>query len=238
MADEVDDAFKSFDPTTAKGWANIATGGMAGQFDMVDSGLSNLGDSIDDKLLGGDEADAAKEAAKQQEEVGRLALQQQKEATEQIRGDLSDARALATDTIPLLQGAVNDPSARVLSNPFFQSMAADQEQRLMASAAARGKLGSGGANDDLQRNLLLLGNQFGQQDITNLANLTTIGTNAAVMTGTATQQGATAGGNILSGIGNAQAAGTIGAANARSQGVQNLISLGTGVGSYFSGGQS
>jgi hypothetical protein len=227
----------SIDPTTKDGLANLATGGLSGQFNAVGDGLARIGDKIDDNLLGGNEEDAAKEAARQQEEVGRLALQQQKEATEQIRGDLEPFRTLGSDSIPLLQGAVNDPSARVLSNPFFQAMAADQEQRLMASAAARGKLGSGGANDDLQRNLLLLGNQFGQQDVTNLANLTTIGANAAAQTGTATQQGATAAGGILSGIGNAQAAGTIGAANARSQGVQNLIALGTGVGSYFSGGQ-
>lgn len=146
----------SIDPTTEDGLANLATGGLSGQFNAVGSGLANIGDKIDDNLLGGNEADAAKEAARQQEEVGRLALQQQKEATEQIRGDLEPFRTLGSDSIPLLQGAVNDPSARVLSNPFFQAMAADQEQRLMASAAARGKLGSGGANDDLQRNLYYL----------------------------------------------------------------------------------
>lgn len=59
-----------------------------------------------------------------------------------------------------------DPS-RVLENPFFQALAAEQEQRLMASQAARGKVGAGETTDLLQRNLLQLGSQFQQQDIAN-----------------------------------------------------------------------
>jgi hypothetical protein len=105
-------------------------------------------------------------------------------------------------------------------------MAADQEQRLLASQAARGKVGSGGTGDDLQRNLLLLGNQFAQQDITNLQNLTNTGANAAAQTGSFLQQGATAQGGIIGNVANANAAGTIGAANAQADAINRLIQAG------------
>lgn len=214
------------DPTTKEGLANLATGGMSGQFDAFSAGASNLGNKIDDNLLGGNEEDAAKEAAREQEKAGLEAMAIQERVSERIRQDLSPFREAGAEGLPLLSGAINDPSSRVLNNPFFQTMAADQEQRLLASSAARGKVGSGGTGDDLQRNLLLLGNQFAQQDITNLQNLSTIGSNAAAQTGSFMQQGATAQGGILGNIANANAAGTIGAANARSDATNNLLSLG------------
>lgn len=182
-----------------------------------------------DPFFGGAAANAATEAATQQVAQADRALVAQQEASAQIRSDLSPFRETGAAGLPLLTGAINDPSSRVLNNPFFQSMAADQEQRLLASAAARGKAGSGGTNDDLQRNLLLLGNQFAQQDITNLQNLTNTGLNAAAQTGASAQQGASAIGGILGNIGNAQAAGTIGAGNAQSQGGQNLLAGGIGL---------
>lgn len=177
-------------------------------------------------VLGGNASKAATDAAKAQAEAGLVAMEQQREATQQIRGDLEPFREAGAGALPLLSGAINDPSSRVLNNPFFQSMAADQEQRLLASAAARGKVGSGGTGDDLQRNLLLLGNQFAQQDITNLQNLSNTGSNAAAQTGSFLQQGASAQGGILGNIANANAAGAIGAANARQQGIGNALSIG------------
>ena len=189
----------------------------------VFGGGARFTDLVEDKLLGGDTANAAERAARDQSAAGEEALLAQQGVTDQIRGDLAPFREAGAAGIPLLSGAINDPSSRVLNNPFFQTMAADQEQRLLASAAARGKVGSGGTGDDLQRNLLLLGNQFAQQDITNLQNLTNTGANAAAQTGSFAQQGATSQGGIIA---NAQAAGTIGAANARADATNSLISTG------------
>lgn len=189
----------------------------------VSNALSGAKDFVTGSLLGGDAADAAESAAKGQETAGLAAIQLQKDTTEQIRGDLAPFREAGAAGLPLLSGAINDPSSRVLNNPFFQAMAADQEQRLLASQAARGKVGSGGTGDDLQRNLLLLGNQFAQQDITNLQNLTNTGANAAAQTGSFLQQGATAQGGIIGNIANANAAGTIGAANAQADARNSLI---------------
>ena len=208
----------------------IGTGGLS-ELDRatgnnVGNALAGAGDFIEGDLLGGNAADAARDAARAQERAGLEAIDLQRETTQQIRGDLAPFREAGAAGIPLLSGAINDPSSRVLNNPFFQTMAADQEQRLLASAAARGKVGSGGTGDDLQRNLLLLGNQFAQQDITNLQNLTNTGANAAAQSGSFAQQGATAQGGILGNIANANAAGTIGAANAKSNAISSLITGG------------
>jgi len=188
-----------------------------------------------DPLWGGSAAYAADKASAIQVKQADKALKAQIAASKQIRDDLAPYRDIGEQANPLLMGAINDPSERVLSNPFFQAMAADQEQRLMSSAAARGKLGSGGTNDDLQRNLLLLGNQFAQQDIGNLTNLSTIGQNSAALTGSQTQQGTNNLTNIMGQAGNAQAAGIIGASNAQQQGTSNAMNLiGTAASIYFS----
>ena len=218
----VSNAASRFDPTTTSGLAALSTGGLS----LVAEDALQEGGFIEQNLLGGAQKDAAERAAQRQEAAALTAQELQQQTTEQIRGDLAPFREAGASTIPLLQGAIDDPSSRVLNNPFFQSMAADQEQRLLASAAARGKVGSGGTSDDLQRNLLLLGSQFAQQDITNLQNLTNTGANAAAQTGSFLQQGATSQGGILGNMANAQAASEIAQANAQAQATGNLLTLG------------
>lgn len=218
----VSNAASRFDPTTTSGLAALSTGGLS----LVAEDALQEGGFIEQNLLGGAQKDAAERAAQRQEAAALKAQELQQQTTEKIRGDLAPFREAGASTIPLLQGAIDDPSSRVLNNPFFQSMAADQEQRLLASAAARGKVGSGGTSDDLQRNLLLLGNQFAQQDITNLQNLTNTGANAAAQTGSFLQQGATSQGGILGNMANAQAASEIAQANAQAQATGNLLMLG------------
>ena len=222
----VSDFATSVDPTTPEGRAAIATGGASTQFDAVVNAGERAGEFIDNELLGGNAEDAAKEAAAIAEAAGQEALAINNQQFEQTRTDLAPFREAGAAGIPLLSGAINDPSSRVLNNPFFKSMAADQEQRLLASAAARGKTGSGGTNDDLQKNLLLLGNQFAQQDITNLQNLTNTGLNASAKTGAFGQQSAATAGGIIGNVANSQAAGVVGAANARSDATGNLLGIG------------
>lgn len=60
--------------------------------------------------------------------------------------------------------ADTDPN-RVLNNPFFQALQEQQSQGLINQQAALGRGGSGETNDLLTQNLLLLGNEFQQQDI-------------------------------------------------------------------------
>lgn len=202
----------------------------------------------DDPFFGGQAAHAAGEAAELQAAQGSAALRSQAAALKLIRGDLAPFREGGEEGLGQLQGAfgdlqtaIDDPTSSVTNNPFFQALAGQQEERLLASQAARGKVGSGETGDQLQRNLLLLGNQFSQQNIANrqtqvgnFQNLATIGANAAAQTGTQTQAAAGNTANILGQIGNAQAAGTIGAANAQAQGAQNVLSTGLGLFAAFS----
>ena len=193
---------------------------------FVADAFEGAGDFITGDLLGGNAADAAEEAARLQSVAGGQALALNKEQFDQTRTDLSPFREFGSGAISNLSGAIEDPSQRVLNNPFFTALANQQEQRTLASAAARGKVGSGGTGDDLQRNLLLLGNQFAQQDISNLQNQVNTGLNAATQTGAFGQQSSAAAGGILGNVANAQAAGQVGAANAQSNAIGNLLGVG------------
>jgi len=185
----------------------------------VSNAFAGIEDFTTQNLLGGAQADAAREAAEIQAEAGQQALATQQQQFEQTREDLSPFRQLGVS-------AIEDPSS-VINNPFFQALAADQEQRLLQSAAARGKVGAGGTSDDLTRNLLLLGNQFQQQDIQT-------GLGAATGGATLGQQAATNIGGILGNIGNVQAAGVIGEAAAGPAAVQDIIGTGTALTAAFS----
>ena len=187
-----------------------------------------------DPFFGGQASEAAKEASKLQAEAGGQALAAQEAESARVRADLSPFRDFGAQGIGNLSQAITDPSQRVLNNPFFKALANQQEQRTLASAAARGKVGSGGAGDDLQRNLLLLGNQFAQQDVSNLQNQVNTGLNAAAQTGAFGQQGVSSAGGILGNLANAQAAGITGAANAQAAGAGNVLATGAGLFAAFS----
>lgn len=171
---------------------------------------------------------APKEAAAAQVESGERALEFGAEQVEPFRDLGVEGANLLSPFLSgeqqSFEGFDTDPN-RVLNNPLFQALAGDQEQRLINQRAGLGLGGSGGTRRDLNKNLLLLGNQFQQQDIGNqqqtfqnrlnlnqnrfnqLFDVTRLGSNAA------TQQ-ATTGAGIIQGIGNAQSAGIIGKQNA------------------------
>lgn len=145
----------------------------------------------------------------------------------------------------------------VQNNPFFSALANDAQNRLLNIQAARGKIGTGDTPAALQNQLLLMGNDLVQQaignrqqslgnfqqglqnrfgaaglrqnSITNRQNAATIGSNAAAQTGSATQGASNAISDLITQGGNAMAAGRIGAANARMQGANNLLSAGLGI---------
>jgi len=156
-----------------------------------------------------------------------------------------EATQLAADT-----GFEFDVSPeRVTEDPFFQELAREQEQRLLSSAAARGKVGAGGTDLALSRNLLQLGQQFRQQDIANqiqeaqiqqglraeqaglqaqrfgqLFNVAQLGANVSTGQAGAIQGTAANVGNLLTGIGNVQAGTTIQRGNILAQSRQDMLS--------------
>ncbi len=150
---------------------------------------------------------------------------------------------------------------RVTQDPFFQALAAQQEERLMSSAAARGMVGSGRTAEALNRNLLRLGQEFRQQDIANqlneakiqqalraenlgiqaqrfgqLLNIGQLGANVSTGAGSAIQGTAANVGNLLTGMGNVQAATAIQRANISAGTTQGLLGLAGGAGIGALGG--
>ena len=114
----VSNAASRFDPTTTSGLAALSTGGLS----LVAEDALQEGGFIEQNLLGGAQKDAAERAAQRQEAAALTAQELQQQTTEQIRGDLAPFREAGASTIPLLQGAIDDPSSRVLNNPFFQQI--------------------------------------------------------------------------------------------------------------------
>lgn len=164
---------------------------------------------------------------------------------------------------PLFSDIVNAGSAEsVTGDPFFQALNDYQNQATINQNAALGKGNSGQTRNQLQQNLLLLGNQFRQQNIANALargqfgaglqqqdyanqlglqnqlfgqryNLGTLGANAAAGQATATQNAGSQVGNYLTQIGNAQAAGQVGAQQAQQGFWNGLLGLGGQLGSAY-----
>lgn len=196
--------------------------GMPGVDKLVD-----IGGDVVNNLTGKTASDAAKEAANRQiagQEAGLAAL----------RADLEPFREAGVGVLPQLTGSTfQERSAQdIINDPFFRAMAQEQDRNLLAQRAALGLAGSGGTQDSLTRNMLLLGNQFRQQDLGNqfakfnsLFNLATMGQNAAARTGTASLQSA-------QNIGALQGVGPLADANRASQ-LTSMI--GTGLGMFLGG---
>ena len=217
----------------------------------LDSVVGSIGGVVD-QFTGKAAADAAEDAAAIQAAAGTDAIanlrQAQIEAAARQQPFEEFGVQQGVEQLPGLfqqqQAAISDPSA-VINNPFFQAMSRDQEQRLINQRAALGKGGSGGTGDALTRNMLLLGNQFSQQNLGNIQqqiqnrfNAATIGQNAASQTGTQALNTAGNIGGVMGNIANAQAAGVIGQQQAGMQGFQNLMGIGSLVAAPFTGGAS
>jgi hypothetical protein len=155
-------------------------------------------------------------------------------------------RDLGSEAAKLMMGNVygvgQAPSAvtaqQVLNDPFYRAMNGQQNRSLMAQLAAGGRAGSGGGQDAMARQMLLLGDQFrnsaternqltfqnklaeNQQRFGQLFGITGLGANAAVGAGTQI-------GDYQTGAASAKASGRIGAANAKNQAMNDLFSRGT-----------
>ena len=183
--------------------------------------------------------EAAKDAAAAQTRAGREAISSQEAAQARLEEGLQPFVGAGEGVLGQLVSSVTggqpspgEQASAITGNPFFQALAQDQEQRLLSSQAARGKLGSGETGNLLTRNLLTLGNQFqrqGEQDrlnqINNLFGLAQIGQSSAAQTGTSGINTAQNVGNLITQIGNSQAAGKIGAQIPQQRATEQIFGL-------------
>ena len=256
--------------------------------DIVEVGTLGLVKGED--ITGERQEEAAQQAARTQAEAGQEAIRFQEEALRQIRSDLEPFRAVGAGVLGGLAGTLGDqafgqaPTAPTLTPqqvqaprtlqdiPFIQDIIDIASRETGAAQAARGKLFSGGtqeelvkrlapaasalATDELNRQLASRGQFTGeqqglfgqrltsrgeqlgtqQQQFGQLFDVARLGQSAAAQQGA--QQGASASniGNLLTGIGSAQAAGQVGAAQARSGALGGLLGLGGTVAGAALGG--
>lgn len=193
-------------PTYGTGISGALTGGgaqalgqgVSGAFSSpVLSGITSIGN----QLLTQNSADTAEEAARIQAGAIDRGIAEQRPYTQ-----------AGVDALGQINKINADPAGYIKNNPLYTSLAADAQQRLLASEAAKGKVGSGGTAAALQDRLLQVGNGLVQQQVGNLQNVANTGQVAATnVTSQLGQQG------------DVNAAGKVGAASAYNTGYQNQL---------------
>lgn len=183
-------------------------------------------------FTGSSQAKAAKGAAMLQSQGVKEAQTELRKGERVARMDLRDFRELGRDSIDGLSSLVTDPNAQrdfIQNNPFFDALAQRSTDTLLNNQAARGKVGSGGTAEALQNSMMLLGNDLLSQNIAQRQGLVNTGLNAAGGMANITQNTRAGIADLRLQNANAQAAGVVGAANARGQGMSNLVGLGTSI---------
>ena len=179
-----------------------------------------------------------KKAAKSQEKIGReqisesrLAREAFEEITDPFRlAGLSAAAPILSDLgIEIPQGIIDEIGPQNVEGPqrssLFDFLQKEGFEDIQESAAAQRRLGAGGTLKDLETYSQGLASQQQAQRFNQLFNLLGLGSNVAVGQGTAGIQTAQNIGQYLGGIGDAQAKGAIGQAQAIQQGISDVTGL-------------
>ena len=168
--------------------------------------IDDITRGIDDKLLGGDAADAAQDAAALQAAAGREAS-----------GLLDPFKAIGESGLSQA-GFLTDPQAQfdfLQSNPLFQLGLDNLNLQTNKQALASGRVGAGDTSQQIINNALLAASPLIQGQKQSIGDLLNFGLT------TAGNQG-----NLLTGAAAAEAGGIVGASNARQQGIGNLLDIG------------
>ena len=173
---------------------------------------------IRDNFLGGNERDAARA----QVAAGDRALEFQREALDTARGDLQPFRDAGGDVLDPLLASILAPDSDFERTEGFRA--------IQNSAAAGGKLQSGGTLKALTEFNTGLNERNRSRRTAELFNLATLGANAAAGQATATQQTGSNLGNIAIGQGNAIAGGKVGSGNAVRGTIFDIGRIATGLG--------
>lgn len=175
-------------------------------------------------------ASAAKSAAKSQTRAANNQLAVQKQMYDQQRTDLAPYRDTGLNALAGVNyelGLAPKPAdyAGFQATPGYQ-FALDQGQKALdRTAAANGMLYSGNTlKSSMDYNQGMAKQEYGNF-FNRLYGLTNMGQNSAAMTGQAGQNYANQASNAFANIGNAQAAGSIGTANAINTGLGNALGI-------------
>ena len=198
---------------------------MSSVVDFVKDGVDTITGGAEDLVkgvTGETAADAAKKGSAQQVAASERAL-------ELLRSDLQPFRDLGVSQIEGVQSLSSDPQAQIdflQNNPLFQGLSDEATRQTNALAASQGKLAGGGTKAELQNQIMLQGNNLINQQLNRQLPLLNMGQNSAAQQGAGSSQ-------LITGIGNAQAAGTIGAGNAMAGGAGNILGAASGIAGLF-----
>ena len=186
-----------------------------------------VGDFIDN-ITGKSAADAAENSARLQAQSAAAALAELRRGKEEGQGYLAPFEVLGQQGLNN-RNILTDPAAQyafLQNNPLFKLALENANIETNKFAAARGRLSAGDTLQKLSKNVLSESLPFLMNQQNNVSRLLGFGTDLATnQANTALGVGSQAG-SIQQDIGNSLAAGQIGAANAQSQGTENLFNLG------------
>ena len=169
-------------------------------------------------------AKASKDAARQANRGANAAIAEQEAAREQFQANINPYLQFGQQGIAGLQALLEDPNS-IQDSAAYQFRLDQGLQGLDRSAAARGSLYSGGHSADLMD----FGQGLASQEYANqwnrLANIASMGQNAAVGAGSMAQNTANAIGGLYAQQGENSANATIGGANAWGNALAGLGSI-------------
>ncbi len=253
-------------------WTNLGHGNVGGAFnDLGPGGLgaiggpswSDTGDFVNNKLLGGDSARAARNAGQLQQDAATKAGQNVQSQFDTTRGTYQPYLDSGTQNLGILNNGLQsgrfdqpafsyDPS-QVQNDPGYQFAMQQGIKGADQGAAARGGVLGGGQQKALATLSSGLASQYEAQDYGQAANtygvnqnnlnnqfgrystLAGLGQTATGQLGALSGQNADTQANLYTGGAAAQAAGQVGSANARAQALNGLLSLGGTLGGALIG---
>ncbi len=170
------------------------------------------------------QASAASKAARAQGQAGQASIEEAIAAREQSRQDLMPYAQFGQQSLtPLANMLTHQGQSDYLqNNPIFQASQKNMNEQVLNNAAVRGRLNAGDTRQRFFENFQAAALPLLNFQTNNLFNAANMGQASAA--GQANNSLTTSAniGNTLTGIGNAQAAGLIGRANAQSQFASDL----------------
>jgi len=200
-------------------------GGILGATGSLD-GVVDAGQDIVDNITGESGREAAQNAANTQREAGLAAIEEARLAREQGREDQQPFTKFGAGALPALSQFITpEGQASYLSqnNPFFKAALENLNKQTLNNAAVRGRLGAGDTKQSFFNNFQAAALPYLNFQGNTLFNAANLGQAAASGQAANSLQSGQIIGNNLTGIGNAQAAGIVGAANAKTDALGNII---------------
>ncbi len=177
------------------------------------------------------QSSAAKKAAQAQERSGNAAIDEARQAREIGREDLQPYAKFGENQLtPLAQILTSQGQSDYLeNNPIFQASLKNMNEQVLNNAAVRGRLNAGDTRQRFADNFQAAALPLLSFQSNNLFNAANMGQSSAAGQANNTLTTSANIGNTMTGIGNAQAAGLIGRANAQSQFANDLTKTITSV---------